>query len=221
MIRVDAVAQTWPLLASLLVGLGLVVTYHLVRWRDWPRIRLLPLNVSLLLVILAGNLVNGFGMPADAQVPSGALMLYVAPYLLLVGVVAGITFTFTIHPTLRPSRIVRYHYQLFLHLQDWALLAALITMLIGVGVTHLRLSTDYRIAYPLWFGYLLGGIILWFIIVRLRVGGLRRYLARHPPSEESLVLSSGELPRLPPLNVDSPVDMRLPALPPLDRREAS
>jgi hypothetical protein len=221
LLRVDADALAWPMLASMLVGLGLLGMYYLVQWRGWSRRLLTLMNLSFLTVILAANLINVFAIPAGATTASGALLIYVVPYLLLIGVVAAITFTFA---TPQPSshHVDRGRRDPWpLRRQNGVLVAVTLTLILGAVTAHLRLSSDYRIAYPLWFGYLLGGLVLWWMVMRGPVVAVRRSVLPASRVSGTNVSVDLALPALPPLDVAAAREQGWPALPSLDPHDTA
>jgi hypothetical protein len=216
LLRHDALALTWPMMTSMLVGLGLLGTYYLVLLVRGSRRLLTLMNSSLLAAIVATNLVNLFTTSLEEQVSIGTLLLYVGPYLLLLGVVAEISFNFATPqlPDRRPGRGV--HELEPQHRLNVVPVAFTLTLCFSAVITYLGLPNDYRIAYPLWFGYLSGGTILWAMILRSQ-----RHMA-HQPVRESVPapIMTGtndlRLPPLPYLETQANGTMDLPLLPSLD-----
>lgn len=219
-LRNDATALVWPMLTSMLLGIGLLATYYVAQWRGLSRGLLTLMNGSLLTTILATNLATMFSIPEGATSNPSTLMIYIMPYLVFIGIVAVITFTLATRGEPKFSRGTSYRYTcaLPLRLHEWVLLAATSMTLIGAVSAYLRLSTDYRIAYPLWFSYLFGGIILWSRILRSPIG----MDGRDAQATASVFLTNstvdGELPALPRLDTMEDLDQGLPVLPSLDPR---
>jgi hypothetical protein len=158
----------------MLVGLGLLGMYYLVLLVRGSRRLLTLMNSSLLAVIVATNLINLFMTSLEEQVSSGTLLMYVVPYLLLLGIVAGISFTFAT-PQLPNRRSDRGGPEpVSWHRPNAVLVAFTLMLLFSAVFTYLGLSSDYRIAYPLWFSYLFGGIVLWAVILRSQRHLVRR-----------------------------------------------
>jgi hypothetical protein len=174
------------------------------------------MNSSLLATIVVTNLVNVFRTSLEEQLSIGTLLIYVGPYLLLLGVVAGISFTFATPqlPDRRPGRGV--HKPEPWHRPNVVPVAFTLLLLFSAGIAYLGLASNYRIAYPIWFGYLIGGIILWAMILRSQ-----RHMAHQPVRERihaPIMTGTSDL-RLPPLpyletQMNAPTD--LPLLPSLD-----
>ena len=84
-------------------------------------------------------------------------------------------------------------------------------MFTGMVVTNLVLSTRYNIFFPIWFGYLFFGIVLWILAIQLNIRKLQ-----WQRSIEYRIQLVAEFPTLPPLTQDQMEEQsRLPALPPL------
>jgi hypothetical protein len=191
LLRHDALARTWPMMTSMLVGLGLLGMYYLVLLVRGSRRLLTLMNSSLLAVIVATNLINLFMTSLEEQVSSGTLLMYVVPYLLLLGIVAGISFTFAT-PQLPNRRSDRG------------------------GPEPVSWHRPYRIAYPLWFSYLFGGIVLWAVILRSQRHLVRRREGRVVHKAPSAATSDLSLPSLPPLDIQGAESLAMPLLPDLE-----
>jgi len=204
LLRYDALALTWPMMTSMLVGLGLLGIYYLMLLMRGSRRLLTLVNSSFLAVIVTTNLINLFTTSLEEQVSSGMLLMYAVPYLLLISVVAGISFTF-MTPQL-PDRHADQdgHGPESRHRSYVVPLAFALMLLFSAVFTYLGLASDYRIAYPLWFSYLLGGIVLWAVILRSQ-----RHLVRQ---RDAPIVHDAPLAETP--------DPPLPSLPPLDALEA-
>jgi hypothetical protein len=218
------------MMTSMLVGLGLLGMYYLVLLVRGSRRLLTLMNSSLLAVIVATNLINLFMTSLEEQVSSGTLLMYVVPYLLLLGIVAGISFTFAT-PQLPNRRSDRGGPEpVSWHRPNAVLVAFTLMLLFSAVFTYLGLSSDYRIAYPLWFSYLFGGIVLWAVIlrsqrhlVRRREGRVRsqRHLVRRREGRvvhkaPSAATSDLSLPSLPPLDIQGAESLAMPLLPDLE-----
>lgn len=210
LLRHDAPALAWPMLTSMLVGLGLLAMYYLVLlWRG-SRWLLTMLNSSLLAVIVATNLINLFTPSMEASIPSWTVLMYVVPYLLLLGVITAITFTFAT-PQLPDYRADRGTQDPWPPDRPNVVLGAITLLLLFSAVTlHVQLASDYRIAYPLWLGYLLGGIVLWAVILRSQ----RRLVHQHVPESVHTPLTTETndlgLPPLPSVETQMDVPTGLP-----------
>jgi hypothetical protein len=216
LLRYDALALTWPMMTSMLVGLGLLGMYYLVLLMRGSRRLLTLMNSSLLAVIVTTNLVNLFTTSLVEQVSNGMLLRYAVPYLLLIGIVAGISFTF-MTPQLPDRPADRGGHAPETHHRPQVVLVAFTFMLLFSAVfTYLGLSSDYRIAYPLWFSYLLGGIVLWAVILRSQRRLARRHDGRIVHEAPLAVTFDPPLPSLPPLDTQGVESLALP-LPPLRR----
>jgi hypothetical protein len=78
-------------------------------------------------------------------------------------------------------------------------------------VTNLVLSTRYNIFFPIWFGYLFFGIVLWILAIQLNIRKLQSQR-----SIEYKIQLVAEFPLLPPLTQEQMEEpSQLPALPPL------
>jgi MFS family permease len=154
------------------------------------------MNTSFLAVIVTTNLINLFTTSLEEQVSSGTLLIYAVPYLLLLGVVAGISFTF-MTPQLPDRRSDRDGHESESWHRSYVVPIAFALMLLFSAVfTYLGLASDYRIGYPLWFSYLLGGIVLWAVILRSQRHLVRQ---RDMPVVQDAPLAETLDPPLPPL----------------------
>jgi hypothetical protein len=203
----------------MLVGLGLLGMYYLVLLVRGSRRLLTLMNSSLLAVIVATNLINLFMTSLEEQVSSGTLLMYVVPYLLLLGIVAGISFTFAT-PQLPNRRSDRGGPEpVSWHRPNAVLVAFTLMLLFSAVFTYLGLSSDYRIyriAYPLWFSYLFGGIVLWAVILRSQRHLVRRREGRVVHKAPSAATSDLSLPSLPPLDIQGAESLAMPLLPDLE-----
>ena len=219
LLRTDAAALAWPMLASMLVGLGLLAMYYLAQWGEHSSWRLTLLNCSLLVGIAFVNLINGFTLSPGDLASNGALFIYVVPYSLLVYVITGMTYTFTAS---RPSSLENVPHMRCVWLllrQNRVLVLAALLMSLGGVTAYFQLSSAYHLAYPLWFGYLIGGIVLWGVIEYYQ----RRPAFQRPHTRTRLIHQSKQnethdlaLPPLPSLDTQGDGVMDLPSLPPLD-----
>jgi hypothetical protein len=216
LLRHDALALTWPMMTSMLVGLGLLGIYYLVLLVRRSRRLLTLMNSSLLTVLVATNLVNLFMPSLEEQVSSGTLLMYLVPYLLLLGIVAGISFTFAT-PQLPDRRSDRSGHEPASRPRPNTMLVAFTLILLFSAVfTYLGLSSDYRIAYPLWFSYLFGGIVLWAVILRSQRHLVRRRDGRVVHAAPSAATPYLPLPSLPPLDTQGAEGLAMPLLPDLE-----
>jgi hypothetical protein len=220
LLRDDAPALAWPMLTSMLVGLGLLGTYYLVLlWRKSQWL-LTFMNSCLLVVILTTNLVNLFTTSLEEPVPDGTLLIYVVPYLLLLAIVAAISFTFaTLQlPDHRSDRDDHdpWSWHARVYYQNPVLVAITLVLLMTAVTAHLGLSSDYRLAYPLWFGYLSGGLVLWAVILRTQQRVYHQRTKSVVTKATKAIIPDLALPPLPPLDTLEADSLALPPLSSLD-----
>jgi hypothetical protein len=220
LLRNDAPALVWPMLTSMLIGLGLLGTYYVVLlWRKSQWLLTL-MNSCLLVVILTTNLVNLFTPSLEEPVPDGTLLIYVVPYLLLLAIVVAISFTFATPqlPDHRSDRDDRdpwsWHDQVYY--QNPVLVAITLILLLTAVTAHLGLSSDYRLAYPLWFGYLSVGLVLWAVLLRTQQRLYHQRTESVVTEVTNAIIPDLMLPLLPPLDTQKADSQALPLLSSLD-----
>jgi hypothetical protein len=216
-LRTDAGALMWPMLASMLLGLGLLGIYYALQLGSRSRWWLTALNSSLLAVLLYANLVNLFQIAFGAPIPSTVLLIYAIPYSLLLGVVAVITFTFASPLSSLPG--TRGHQDALQPLwhQHRGVVAAAAMLGLGGVTAYSQLSSAYRLAYPLWFGYLFGGVVLWGVLQHYQRRRVNLPTERQASRSRNIGIDHLALPSLPPIDAFDVEAVALPALPSLDR----
>ena len=86
------------------------------------------------------------------------------------------------------------------------------------GVTaYSQLASAYRLAYPLWFGYLVGGIVLWGVVQHYQRRLVDPPRVRMGHRSQLSVIHDLALPPLPALDSPDTEALTLPPLPSLDR----
>jgi hypothetical protein len=161
--------------------------------------------------MLVINVWLNFQFSSIEDLNTGFLVIaYSSAYILMVGEIVIIAFTlFYDDATSLFGRELLY--QELTKMINPILVIASATMFTGMLVTNLVLSTRYNIFFPIWFGYLFFGIVLWILTMQLNIRKLQ-----WQRSIEYRIQLVAEFPSLPPLTQEQKEKpSQLPALPPL------
>jgi hypothetical protein len=207
----DTVITLWSIISSVLIFITLFGSKYVLMKRKKSSTVLALIYIGILVGILAINVPMNFRFMSSESTNTGFLVIsYASAYLLMAGEVAIIAFTlfYDAAATLLGRELL---YQELTKILNPILVIASATMLTGMLVTNLVLSTRYNIFFPIWFGYLFFGVVLWILAIQLNIRKLQ-----WQRSIEYKIQLVAEFPALPPLTYDQKQERsQLPALPPL------
>jgi hypothetical protein len=207
----DTVITLWSIISSVLIFVTLFGSKFILINRGKSSTVLALSYIGILIGMLVINVSLNFQFTSIADVNTGFfVMTYSSAYILMVGEIVIIAFTlfYNAAASLLGRELL---YQELTKMVNPILVIASATMFTGMVVTNLVLSTRYNIFFPIWFGYLFFGIVLWILAIQLNIRKLQ-----WQRSIEYRIQLVAEFPTLPPLTQDQRGERsRLPALPPL------
>ena len=207
----DTVISLWSIISSVLIFVTLFGSKYVLINRGKSSAVLALSYIGILVGMLVINVWLNFQFSSIENVNTGFLVIaYSSAYILMVGEIVIIAFTlFYDDATSLFGRELLY--QELTKLINPILVIASATMFTGMLVTNLVLSTRYNIFFPIWFGYLFFGIVLWILTMQLNIRKLQ-----WQRSIEYRIQLVAEFPSLPPLTQEQKEKpSQLPALPPL------
>ena len=167
--------------------------------------------IGILIGILVINVSLNFQFTSMEDLNTGLLVImYSSAYILMGGEIVIIAFTlfYDDAASLFGRKLL---YQELTKIVNPILVVASATMFTGMLVTNLVLSPRYNIFFPIWFGYLFFGIVLWVLAIQINIRKLQ-----WQRSIEYKIQLVAEFPSLPPLSQEQMEQQsRLPPLPPL------
>jgi hypothetical protein len=207
----DTVITLWSIISSVLIFVTLFGSKYVLINRGKSSAVLALSYIGILVGMLVINVWLNFQFSSIENVNTGFLVIaYSSAYILMVGEIVIIAFTlFYDDATSLFGRELLY--QELTKMINPILVIASATMFTGMLVTNLVLSTRYNIFFPIWFGYLFFGIVLWILTMQLNIRKLQ-----WQRSIEYRIQLVAEFPSLPPLTQEQKEKpSQLPALPPL------
>jgi hypothetical protein len=161
--------------------------------------------------MLVINVFFNFQFTSIEGLNTGFLVVtYSSAYILMAGEIVIIAFTlfYNAGDSLLGRELL---YQELTKIVNPILVIASATMFTGMLVTNLVLSARYNIFFPIWFGYLFFGMVLWILAIQLNIRKLQ-----WQRSIEYRIQLVAEFPELPPLAQNQVGERsQLPTLPPL------
>jgi hypothetical protein len=207
----DTAITFWSIISSVLIFITLFGSKHVLKKRGKSSTVLALIYSGILVGMLVINVPMNFQFMSSGSINTGFLVIsYASAYLLMTGEVVIIAFTlfYDAATTLLGRELL---YQELTKIVNPLLVIASATMFTGMLVTNLVLSTRYNIFFPIWFGYLFFGVVLWVLAIQLNIRKLQ-----WQRSIEYKIQLVAEFPALPPLTSDHGWERsQLPALPPL------
>lgn len=207
----DTVITLWSIISSILIFIALFGSKYILINRGKSSAVLAVSYIGILVGMLIINVSLNFQFTVIEDLNTGFLVIaYSSAYILMVGEIVIIAFTlFYDTPASLPSRELLYHE--LTKMVNPILVIASATMFTGMVVTNLVLSTRYNIFFPIWFGYLFFGIVLWILAIQLNIRKLQ-----WQRSIEYRIQLVAKFPALPPLAQEQREEQsQLPVLPPL------
>lgn len=207
----DTVITLWSIISSVLIFVMLFGSKFILINRGKSSTILALSYIGILVGMLVINVSLNFQFTSIAGVNTEFFVItYSSAYILMVGEIVIIAFTlfYDAAVSLLGRELL---YQELTKMVNPILVIASATMFTGMVVTNLVLSTRYNIFFPIWFGYLFFGVVLWILAIQLNIRKLQ-----WQRSIEYRIQLVAEFPTLPPLTQDQMEKRnRLPALPPL------
>ena len=207
----DMVITLWSIISSVLIFVTLFGSKYLLINREKSSTVLAVSYIGILIGMLVINVALNFQFTSIEDLNAGFLVIvYSSAYLLMAGEIVIIAFSLFYDATASlPRRELLY--QELTKMINPILVVASATMFTGMVVTNLVLSTRYNIFFPIWFGYLFFGIVLWILAIQLNIRKLQ-----WQRSVEYRIQLVAEFPVLPPLTQEQKEEQsQLPALPPI------
>lgn len=206
----NTVITIWSIVSSVLIFIGLFGSKYIFINRGKSSAILSLSYIGILVGMLIINVWLNFQFSSTEDLGTGFLVIvYSSAYILMVGEIVIIAFTLFYDTT--TSLLSReLLYQELTKMVNPILVIASATMFTGMLVTNLVLSTRYNIFFPIWFGYLFFGIVLWILAIHLNIRKLQ-----WQRSIEYRIQLVAEFPALPPLTQEREERTQLPTLPPL------
>lgn len=207
----DTVITLWSIISSVIVFSTLFGFKHVLMKRGMNSTVLALTYTGVLIGMLVINVSLNFQLLSSESLTTGFLTIsYASAYVLMAGEVVIIAFTlfYDARSTLLGRELF---YQELTKIVNPILVIGSATMFTGMLVTNLVLSTRYNIFFPIWFGYLFFGVVLWILSIQLNIRKLQ-----WQRSIEYRIQLVAEFPALPPLPPDREQKRsQLPLLPPL------
>jgi hypothetical protein len=191
--RGDTILTFWSILSAA-IGFTLVFgsTFFLSK-KGWNSSHIAIINAIGLIALLIMNIPINFNIEtSQAEYP---VIVYSTPVLIMVGEVALISYTLF---TKFDGLLIRE--KELLHQEMTRVLGSLLTMpfvimIIGILVTFLsRTPLEWKMVFPVWFGYLILGAVLWVLAIHFKIGELQHQLA----DQLDIVSLENAFPTLPP-----------------------
>jgi hypothetical protein len=207
----DTVISLWSIISSVLIFVTLFGSKYILINRGRSSAVLALSYIGILVGMLVINVSFNFQFTSMEDLNTGFLVIaYSSAYILMAGEIVVIAFTlfYDDAASLFGRELL---YQELTKMVNPILVVASATMFTGMLVTNLVLSTRYNIFFPIWFGYLFFGIVLWILAIQLNIRKLQ-----WQRSIEYKIQLVAEFPLLPPLTQEQMEEpSQLPALPPL------
>jgi hypothetical protein len=207
----DTVISLWSIISSVLIFVTLFGSKYILINRGKSSAVLASSYIGILVGMLVINVSLNFQFTSMEDLNTGFLVIaYSSAYILMGGEIVIIAFTLFYEDaaSLFGRELL---YQELTKMVNPILVVASATMFTGMLVTNLVLSTRYNIVFPIWFGYLFFGIVLWILAIQLNIRKLQ-----WQRSIEYKIQLIAEFPSLPPLTQEPTEEQsQLPALPPL------
>jgi hypothetical protein len=191
--RGDTILTFWSILSAA-IGFTLVFgsTFFLSK-KGWNSSHVAIINAMGLIALLIMNIPMNFNIEtSQAEYP---VIVYSTPILIMVGEVALISYTLF---TKFDGLLIRE--KELLHQEMTRVLGSLLTMpfvimIIGILVTFLsRTSLEWKMVFPVWFGYLILGAVLWVLAIHFKIRELQLQLG----DQLDLISFENAFPTLPP-----------------------
>jgi hypothetical protein len=164
-----SIITSWSITSSILIFLFLYGSRYLLIKRGYNN-RIIALTSACgLCILLLVNIGMNFQPLYYVRGVQLKVMAYTSPYLIMIGVIVVsnyILFHRFDQLLLKEKELL---YDEITRVLGPLLISLSITLLSGIFVTHLTLSTQYRIVYPVWLGYLCIGVILCMLSIYLQV----------------------------------------------------
>jgi hypothetical protein len=207
----DTVISLWSIISSVLIFVTLFGSKYILINRGKSSAVLALSYIGILIGVLVINVSLNFQFPSMEDLNTGLLVIvYSSAYILMVGEIVIIAFTL-FYDDVASLFGRKLLYQELTKIVNPILVVASATMFTGMLVTNLVLSTRYNIFFPIWFGYLFFGIVLWILALQLNIRKLQ-----WQRSIEYQIQLVAEFPSLPPLSQEQMEQQsQLPPLPPL------
>lgn len=174
--RGNTILTFWSILsAAISFTLVFGSTFFLTK-KGWKSSYIAIINAISLLVLLVINIPMNFNLEtAQAEYP---IIVYSTPMLIMVGEIALISYTLF----MKFEGLLIKEKEL-LHQEMTRMLGSLLTMpfvimIIGLLVTFLSQTTlAWKIVFPVWFGYLILGAVLWVLAIHVKIKELQHHLS--------------------------------------------
>jgi hypothetical protein len=169
----DTAITFWSIISSVLIFITLFGSKHVLKKRGKSSTVLALIYSGILVGMLVINVPMNFQFMSSGSINTGFLVIsYASAYLLMTGEVVIIAFTlfYDAAATLLGRELL---YQELTKIVNPLLVIASATMFTGMLVTNLVLSTRYNIFFPIWFGYLFFGVVLWVLAIQLNISKLQ------------------------------------------------
>ena len=174
--RGDTILTFWAILsAAISFAVIFGVTFVLSK-KGWKGSYIAIVNAVSLLVLLVVNIPINFNLDTNqAEYP---IIVYSTPILIMVGEIALISYTLF----MKFDGLLIKEKEL-LHQEMTRVLGSLLTMpfvimIIGILVTFLsQTMLAWKIVFPVWFGYLILGAVIWVLAVHTKIRELQNHLS--------------------------------------------
>lgn len=191
--REDTILTFWSILSAATSFTIVFSSTFLLSKKGWKSSHIAIMNAISLLVLLVINIPFNFNLAtSQAEYP---IFVYSTPLLIMVGEVTLISYTLFMKFEGLLIREKEMLHREMTHALGSLLTMPFVIMIIGILVTFLSHTTlEWKMVFPVWFGYLILGAVLWVLAIHLKIRELQHQLS------DQLNITSFEnaFPTLPP-----------------------
>ena len=174
--RGSTILTFWSILSASISFAAIFGTTFILSKKGWKSSYIAIVNAVSLLVLLVVNIPMNFNLNTNqAEYP---IIVYSTPILIMVGEIALISYTLF----MKFDGLLIKEKEL-LHQEMTRILGSLLTMpfvimIIGILVTFLsQITLTWKMVFPMWFGYLILGAVIWVLAVHAKIRELQYHLS--------------------------------------------